>query len=189
MNASDASTQQISPPPPRHPKPPPAGPAPPAPATAPPAPPNHTNSAPVSHLSPPSYHVHSCSPDINGNHTPSHNAKGKKRNEVPIDPATMYESLKNRIAALEEEEVLEEEEERRYGAYNFQRSLVVQRQRPFFYSAEEAQKSVKGLEENAIHSKYIELVNLCFKSTFLNRLFRLTTPQVCRTETHGTGPC
>lgn len=49
----------------------------------------------------------------------------------------MYESLKNRIAALEEEEVLEEEEERRY--------------------AEEAQKSVKGLEENAIHSKYIEL--------------------------------
>jgi len=31
----------------------------------------------------------------------------------------MYESLKNRIAALEEEEVLEEEEERRYGVYNF----------------------------------------------------------------------
>jgi len=29
----------------------------------------------------------------------------------------MYESLKNRIAALEEEEVLEEEEERRYGAF------------------------------------------------------------------------
>ena len=27
----------------------------------------------------------------------------------------MYESLKNRIAALEEEEVLEEEEERRFG--------------------------------------------------------------------------
>lgn len=27
----------------------------------------------------------------------------------------MYESLKNRIAALEEEEVMEEEEERRYG--------------------------------------------------------------------------
>ena len=30
----------------------------------------------------------------------------------------MYESLKNRIAALEEEEVLEEEEERRFGAYS-----------------------------------------------------------------------
>jgi hypothetical protein len=27
----------------------------------------------------------------------------------------MYESLKNRIAALEEEEVLEEEEEKRFG--------------------------------------------------------------------------
>lgn len=32
----------------------------------------------------------------------------------------MYESLKNRIAALEEEEVQEEEEHRRYGTcYNF----------------------------------------------------------------------
>lgn len=42
--------------------------------------------------------------------------KGKKKNEpAPVDPATMYESLKNRIAALEEEEVLEEEEERRFG--------------------------------------------------------------------------
>jgi len=29
----------------------------------------------------------------------------------------MYESLKNRIAALEEEEVLEEEEERRFGMF------------------------------------------------------------------------
>jgi len=29
----------------------------------------------------------------------------------------MYESLKNRIAALEEEEVLEEEEERRFGTF------------------------------------------------------------------------
>jgi hypothetical protein len=28
----------------------------------------------------------------------------------------MYESVKNRIAALEEEEVLEEEEEQRFGA-------------------------------------------------------------------------
>jgi hypothetical protein len=29
----------------------------------------------------------------------------------------MYESVKNRIAALEEEEVLEEEEERRFGLF------------------------------------------------------------------------
>lgn len=54
-----------------------------------------------------------------------------------MDPAAMYESLKNRIAALEEEEVFVGEEERRY--------------------AEEAQKHVRGLEENAVHVKYIEL--------------------------------
>jgi hypothetical protein len=29
----------------------------------------------------------------------------------------MYESLKNRIAALEEEEVIEEEEERKFGGW------------------------------------------------------------------------
>ncbi|KAF9567811.1 hypothetical protein CPC08DRAFT_520198 [Agrocybe pediades] len=116
MNASDAPTQQAAPPV-RQPKPPPAGPAPPAPLSAPPAPPTQSTNA-------------------NG-HAPAQNNKGKKRNDAPIDPATMYESLKNRIAALEEEEVLEEEEERRF--------------------AEEAQKSVKGLEENAIHTKYIEL--------------------------------
>jgi hypothetical protein len=29
-----------------------------------------------------------------------------------------------------------------------------------FCTAEEAQKSVKGLEENVIHAKYIELVNV-----------------------------
>ncbi|KDR85711.1 hypothetical protein GALMADRAFT_234767 [Galerina marginata CBS 339.88] len=117
MNATDANNQQSAPAA-RQAKPPPAGPAPPAPATAPPAPPSHTN-------------------NVNGHHPPAQNGKGKKRNDAPVDPATMYESLKSRIAALEEEEVLEEEEERRY--------------------AEEAQKSVKGLEENAIHSKYIEL--------------------------------
>ncbi|PPQ69792.1 hypothetical protein CVT26_014180 [Gymnopilus dilepis] len=117
MSTAETTTQQSTPAT-RQAKPPPAGPAPPAPATAPPAPPNHAN-------------------NVNGHPPPAQNAKGKKRNDVPIDPATMYESLKNRIAALEEEEVLEEEEERRF--------------------AEEAQKSVKGLEENAIHAKYIEL--------------------------------
>ncbi|KAF8910114.1 hypothetical protein CPB84DRAFT_1764646 [Gymnopilus junonius] len=117
MNAAETTTQQSAPVT-RQAKPPPAGPAPPAPATAPPAPPNHAS-------------------NVNGHPPPAQNAKGKKRNDVPIDPATMYESLKNRIAALEEEEVLEEEEEKRF--------------------AEEAQKSVKGLEDNAIHTKYIEL--------------------------------
>jgi hypothetical protein len=43
--------------------------------------------------------------------------KPKKRNDAPVDPAAMYESLKNRIAALEEEEVIEEEEERQFSAF------------------------------------------------------------------------
>ncbi|KAL1739851.1 hypothetical protein HDZ31DRAFT_48662 [Schizophyllum fasciatum] len=122
-------------PPPRVTKPV-SGPAPPAPAAAPPNPPVANGHAP-----PPRSGA-----NVNGNHAHPHPQphpatqtanKGKKKNEPPVDPATMYESLKNRIAALEEEEVLEEEEERRF--------------------AEEAQKSVKGMEENAIHAKYIEL--------------------------------
>ncbi|KAF5385396.1 hypothetical protein D9615_001241 [Tricholomella constricta] len=115
-------------------KPSPAGPTPPAPATAPPTPPVHINTThppPANRPNPPHNHT----PGTNGHH--HHAQKGKKRSDVPVDPATMYESLKNRIAALEEEEVLEEEEERRF--------------------AEEAVKSVKGMEEAAIHSKYIEL--------------------------------
>ncbi|KAJ6520125.1 hypothetical protein C8R45DRAFT_953962 [Mycena sanguinolenta] len=102
----------------------PNGPAP-APAAPPPAPPNHTH-APPGQPRPP----HNHGPAVNGH------GKGKKKADPP-DPTMMYESLKSRIAALEEEEVLEEEEERRF--------------------AEEAQKSVKGMEENAIHAKYIEL--------------------------------
>jgi hypothetical protein len=93
-------------------KPPPAGPTPPAPAAAPSAPPNHTN-APSAGNRPNVLHNHT--PGVNGHHHP----QKKKKNDAPVDPATMYESLKNRIAALEEEEVLEEEEERRYGTYKF----------------------------------------------------------------------
>ncbi|TFK56628.1 hypothetical protein OE88DRAFT_1670045 [Heliocybe sulcata] len=112
-------------------KPPPAGPAPPAPASAPPVPPNHTHPPQQ-----PRSNTHGPPPTANGTH--GHAQKGKKKNEpAPVDPAAMYESLKNRIAALEEEEVHEEEEERKF--------------------AEEAQKSVKGMGENAIHAKYIEL--------------------------------
>ena len=88
-------------------KPVPAGPAPPAPAAAPPVPPNHSHSTPANRASLPS---HNHASTVNGTHT-----KGKKRNDAPVDPAAMYESLKNRIAALEEEEVLEEEEEKRFG--------------------------------------------------------------------------
>ncbi|KAI0778975.1 hypothetical protein BD413DRAFT_464917, partial [Trametes elegans] len=72
----------------------------------------------------------------NGTHQPAQKGK-KKAADQPVDPSQMYETLKNRIAALEEEEVHEEEEERRF--------------------AEEAQKSVSGMTETAIHAKYIEL--------------------------------
>ncbi|OCH86663.1 hypothetical protein OBBRIDRAFT_760992 [Obba rivulosa] len=110
-------------------KPAPTGPAPPAPAAVPPAPPNNTHAPPATR--PPN------GPPVNGTHTTA-NQKGKKKAaEQPVDPSTMYETLKNRIAALEEEEVHEEEEERRF--------------------AEEAQNSVSGMGENAIHAKYIEL--------------------------------
>lgn len=99
----------------RQPKPPPPGPAPPAPLIAPPVPPNQSSTSPLpspaTRSNPSAHHHHA--PGVNGHH--SQTTKGKKRNDTPIDPATMYESLKNRIAALEEEEVLEEEEERRFG--------------------------------------------------------------------------
>jgi len=50
-------------------------------------------------------------------HPAAPNGKSKKKADpVPIDPVAMYESLKNRIAALEEEEEVVEEEERRFGA-------------------------------------------------------------------------
>jgi hypothetical protein len=93
-------------------KPVPTGPAPPAPAAAPPVPPIHTQSIPASRGLVAS---HSHPPTVNGTH--GQNAKAKKKNDTPVDPAAMYESLKNRIAALEEEEVIEEEEEKRFGEY------------------------------------------------------------------------
>ncbi|OBZ79272.1 hypothetical protein A0H81_01563 [Grifola frondosa] len=113
----------------RHGRPAPAGPTPPAPAAAPPVPPNHTHA-------PPANRQPNGAP-VNGTHVPSIQKGKKKAAEQPVDPSQMYETLKNRIAALEEEEVHEEEEERRF--------------------AEEAQNSVSGMGENAIHAKYIEL--------------------------------
>jgi len=86
-------------------KPPPPGPAPPVPVSAPPVPPT-TAQSPVRPPATPQPALAS----VNGTQSTK-----KKRNEPPVDPVTMYESVKNRIAALEEEEVLEEEEERRFG--------------------------------------------------------------------------
>ena len=82
----------------RTPKPPPPGPAPPAP----PVPPAQSAATARPPLHPSA---------VNGTQ------KAKKKNDAPVDPSAMYESLKNRIAALEEEEVLEEEEERRFGLH------------------------------------------------------------------------
>lgn len=97
-------------PPPRTPKPPPSGPAPPAP----PIPPAQSSSTARPPLHPST---------VNGTQ------KAKKKNDAPVDPAAMYESLKNRIAALEEEEVLEEEEERRFGLH------IIPPPLPFFSSS------------------------------------------------------
>ncbi|KAL1951302.1 hypothetical protein VTO73DRAFT_451 [Trametes versicolor] len=112
----------------RHGRPAPAGPTPPAPAAAPPVPPNTAHTQPGTR--PPN------GAPTNGTHPPPQKGK-KKAPDQPVDPTQMYETLKNRIAALEEEEVHEEEEERRF--------------------TEEAQKSVSGMTETAIHAKYIEL--------------------------------
>jgi hypothetical protein len=121
---------------PRTPKPPPTGPAP----------------------APPSGSVRQPHPAVT-------NGKSKaKVDPAAIDPAAMYESLKSRIAALEEEEVFVEEEERRYGA-RVCTSVVTRPSGPYMRrpcaTAEEAQKQVRGLEENAVHVKYIELVRVC----------------------------
>ncbi|TBU29840.1 hypothetical protein BD311DRAFT_692183 [Dichomitus squalens] len=123
----------------KHGRPAPAGPTPPAPATAPPAPPNASpnSNAPNANAAPaPPKQPNGTA--ANGAHAPPAQ-KGKKKTAEPqpVDPSQMYETLKSRIAALEEEEVHEEEEERRF--------------------AEEAQKSVWGMTETAIHAKYIEL--------------------------------
>ena len=99
-------------------------PAGPAPVNAPPAPPTAQKPTP-GHPHPgnpptrPNQHTNAQPPPNRGQ--PPANAqhpKNKKKTEpAPVDPAVMYESLKNRIAALEEEETHEEEEERRFGTF------------------------------------------------------------------------
>ncbi|KAF9245839.1 hypothetical protein BU15DRAFT_85515 [Melanogaster broomeanus] len=125
MNGTSSHTNSQSQPAARMAKPPPTGPAPPAPVLAPPVPPNHAAQSPTTNRPLPHPSV------VNGAQ------KAKKKNDTPVDPAAMYESLKNRIAALEEEEVLEEG-----GRATIQCEAV---------------KSVKGMGENAIHARYIEL--------------------------------
>lgn len=96
-------------------------PAAPAPANVSPAPPPVQKAAPSSQNS---SHSHARSnqqpttqPPPNRSQPTVNGQKDKKKPDpAPVDPAVMYESLKNRIAALEEEETHEEEEERRFGA-------------------------------------------------------------------------
>lgn len=96
----------------------------------------------------------------------------------------MYESLKNRIAALEEEEVLEEEEERKFGEIALHASCLQRcQQAP---TAEEAQKTVKGLEENVIHTKYIELVSIRLLLSVHSAYDSIH--KVCRAEATGARP-
>lgn len=92
-------------------RPPPTGPTPPAPAAAPPAPPNNTGAQSHAAQAPPANRQPNG--PVNGTH--AHSQKGKKKSEPPVDPSQLYESLKNRIATLEEEEIHNEEEERRIG--------------------------------------------------------------------------
>ncbi|KAF8527571.1 hypothetical protein BU17DRAFT_39400 [Hysterangium stoloniferum] len=124
-------------------KPAPTGPAPPVPAPAPPVPPNVTSTGNTKTSQPHLQHCPNCTA-ANGAtshaHLPAANTappqKGKKKAEA-VDPATMYETVRNRIAALEEEEVHGEEEERRI--------------------AEEARRAVKGMSDSVVHTKYIDL--------------------------------
>lgn len=88
-------------------KPPPAGPAPLAPAAAPPNPPASAGSAAT---------VNGAKPASAPNGT-SKAKKGTAKQETSVDPQAMYESLKNKIAALEEELNHADEEELKIGAY------------------------------------------------------------------------
>ena len=87
-------------------KPPPAGPAPPAPAPA----PSTSSATPASAGSTTSA---SKAPAPNG--TTKTTKKAGKAAETPVDPQAMYESLKTKIAALEEELNTADEAELKYG--------------------------------------------------------------------------
>ncbi|THG98174.1 hypothetical protein EW145_g7474 [Phellinidium pouzarii] len=127
-------------------KPPPAGPAPPAPGAAPPHPPTSTpaatatTAAPVLVPGPAAANGKAAAAATAAAATNGTSAqKGRKgaKADVPVDPQAMYESLKSKIAALEEELNHADEEELKF--------------------TDEAQKSVRGMEDNAVHTKYVEL--------------------------------
>ena len=95
----------------RHAKPPPTGPTPPAPSGAPPVPPNHRQpTAPVNGTQ----HNHSNTTTTN---TPQKGNK-KKQTDPQADASQIYETLKSKIAALEEDAVHEEEEEKKFSMFS-----------------------------------------------------------------------
>ena len=93
----------------------------PAPVNVPPAPPPVQKTAP-SNRDPSHPHTRpnpqpTTQPPPNRGQPTANGQKNKKKPDpAPVDPAVMYESLRNRIAVLEEEETHEGEEERRFGA-------------------------------------------------------------------------
>lgn len=103
----------------RHPKPPPTGPTPPAPSTAPPAPPNHRQPNGTTHNSVASSTTPGTTPaaatNTNTGAVGNQKVNKKKQTDPQVDASQIYETLKNKIAALEEDAVHEEEEERRFG--------------------------------------------------------------------------
>lgn len=62
-----------------------------------------------------SQHPHPNSAALKQTQTQTQQPAQKKKSDA-VDPVAMYETVRNRIAALEEEEVHGEEEERRIGA-------------------------------------------------------------------------
>ena len=98
-------------------KPPPAGPAPPAPGAAPPNPPqaNGGSGGGGGQAATPTTTTANgtkATPTVNG--ATSKAKKGSAKADTPVDPAAMYESLKNKIAALEEELNHQDEEELKF---------------------------------------------------------------------------
>ncbi|GJJ13379.1 hypothetical protein Clacol_007631 [Clathrus columnatus] len=123
-------------------KPAPTGPAPPVPSPAPTsAPPNPPTVPPANLVNGANSHTSQHHSQLNSASQKQslHHAQQQAQKKKPdiVDPVAMYETVRNRIAALEEEEVHGEEEERKI--------------------VEEARRSVKGMSDSAVHTKYIDL--------------------------------
>lgn len=123
------------------------------------------------------------------NNTPTTNGRTttkKKPPETAIDPVSMYESVRSRIAALEEEEGIEEEEDNRMGLYGVK---SVGNDCCSFSSyllsiAEQARSAIKGMSDSAIHARYVELVRYIYKCSSIWPSYTMTPQyqQVRRNE-------